>query len=239
MINAKPFTGDYKKGLPANTLNFTSAADEIKVPLAVGRYFFHDRNDNQDHYCTASVINTSNGNIGITAAHCLYGNGFLYSNTAFCPGYNNAVCDFGIKFVIEVALYEETVDFYHDYGMIKFGVNSGKLQDETGYFNWDANQGDDVDVTIFGYPGDGQMDCARNTNVLCKWYGHSNTTDDVRVVPIGLGNGSSGGPWVRDYDENTINSGWVVGTTSVLGDDISSSSKYKYDDFVNLINELS
>jgi hypothetical protein len=221
MINAKPITtGNYKKGLPANTSNFTSAADEIKVPLNVGRFFFHNRNDNQDHYCTASVFNTWNGNIGLTAANCLYGDGILFSNTAFCPGFNNAVCNFGIILVIEVAVYDKNFDSYHDYGMIKFGVYSGKLQDDTGYFNWDATPGDDVDVTIFGYPSNGQMDCAKDGNVLCKWNGHSSTQNGVRVVSEDLGSGSDGGPWVRNYDENTPNSGWAG--TMILFDHIIS-----------------
>ncbi|RGB26917.1 hypothetical protein C1646_769803 [Rhizophagus diaphanus] len=37
-----------------------------------GKLFFQNTGDGKDYFCTASVIRTENGNIGLTAAHCIY-----------------------------------------------------------------------------------------------------------------------------------------------------------------------
>ncbi|KAF0363844.1 serine protease [Gigaspora margarita] len=57
----------------------------------IGRFLINLRNGSALH-CTASVINTENGNIGFTAAHCLIkGNGTTYDlqDLSFSPGYDN------------------------------------------------------------------------------------------------------------------------------------------------------
>src|SRR6266511_603164 len=46
----------------------------------VGTLFFSDPQTGEASGCTASVINTKNGNIGITAAHCLFNDyGIVYN----------------------------------------------------------------------------------------------------------------------------------------------------------------
>src|SRR2546430_1993987 len=72
MRNAESF-GDKEDGFSANTSNFNvTSVNDVKVPNAVGKFFCHDPAANKDYFCTASVIRTDNGNIGLTAAHCLY-----------------------------------------------------------------------------------------------------------------------------------------------------------------------
>ena len=240
MRNAKYSTSDDNKdGFPAeNTSNFTSVDDVIEVPSAVGKYFFHDPTTNRDFSCTASVINTDYGNIGLTAGHCLYKyKDIRFTNTAFCPGFSNGQCAFGLVPVSDIALFITNGNYYYDYGLIKF-VYNGKLQDKTGSFDWDANPGNEVDVTVLGYPVDGQFPCARNGNVLCMWQGHSSRQGSFRYVPIGVGHGSSGGPWIRQYDAKT-KKGWIVGNSSASGSSSANSPIYAYNDFIKLIQQLS
>src|SRR5207248_10599007 len=56
----------------------------------VGRLFYFNHQTGNPHPCTASMINTENGNIGITAAHCLFdANGVAYGHMTFSPGYDS------------------------------------------------------------------------------------------------------------------------------------------------------
>src|SRR5438874_3779032 len=55
----------------------------------VGRLLFSEFRTRRPKSCTASMINTENGNIAITAAHCLFDDfSRPYDNLVFSPGYN-------------------------------------------------------------------------------------------------------------------------------------------------------
>ncbi|CAG8849635.1 14253_t:CDS:1, partial [Gigaspora margarita] len=68
---------------------FSQVSPEYNYPI--GRFSIR-LPDGSDNTCTASVINTANGNIGITAAHCLIDdNGEILDTNSmwFSPGYDN------------------------------------------------------------------------------------------------------------------------------------------------------
>ncbi|CAG8809534.1 6985_t:CDS:1, partial [Gigaspora margarita] len=68
---------------------FSQVSPEYNYPI--GRFSIR-LPDGDDRICTASVINTANGNIGITAAHCLIDdNGEILDTNSmwFSPGYDN------------------------------------------------------------------------------------------------------------------------------------------------------
>src|SRR6266480_4731066 len=66
------------------------SVDDINNLNAVGKLDIV-KNDGSADCCTASVIRTDNGNIAITAAHCLYdfNTQTWNSQVYFYPGYNN------------------------------------------------------------------------------------------------------------------------------------------------------
>src|SRR5436305_1102554 len=67
---------------------FDNHNDPLNYP--VGILFFSKSEYEQPKICTASMINTENGNIGITAAHCLFdNNGLAYGFMSFSPGYDS------------------------------------------------------------------------------------------------------------------------------------------------------
>src|SRR6266542_1861615 len=56
----------------------------------VGKLLFSDPVTGKLEHCTASMINTENGNIGITAAHRLFNvDGMVYEYITFSPGYDS------------------------------------------------------------------------------------------------------------------------------------------------------
>ncbi|CAB4415819.1 unnamed protein product [Rhizophagus irregularis] len=247
MRNAIPLTTNESKN---NKTNYRTKRDQLPVKesnitsynpyVPYGKLFFHNTGDGKNYFCTASVIRTENGNIGLTAAHCIYnGNGSWSSNMVFCPGYENGQCPVSIPVKGGSV---EVVDghYYYDYGMIKFNYDQGKLQDKTGCFDWDTNPGDTVNnITAIGYPVNGEIkDCKRDGNSPCKWNGSSSRSGSFRYVPLNTGSGSSGGPWIRQYDYKN-NTGWVIGNTSASKSGSTDSPIYSFEEFTKLLHEAS
>ncbi|HEX4789777.1 MAG TPA: trypsin-like serine protease, partial [Actinospica sp.] len=45
--------------------------------------------EGQGHYCTGSVVNSPEGDVVVTAAHCVYDSSGVYTDIAFVPGYHD------------------------------------------------------------------------------------------------------------------------------------------------------
>ncbi|RIB14353.1 hypothetical protein C2G38_2096099 [Gigaspora rosea] len=64
--------------------------------------------------------------------------------------------------------------------------------------------------------------CPKDGEHLCSWQGNTFDFDKnlpnntfYSGIPIEVGDGSSGGPWIRDYDPNT-NTGVITGVSHGL-----------------------
>ncbi|CAG8735833.1 9860_t:CDS:2, partial [Dentiscutata erythropus] len=157
---------------------------------------------------------TINASIGVTAAHCLYDNQYWYTKMFFCAGFNDGNCVKNVA-ILKAAVVMRDDKYYYDYGLIKFD-NSSNLQNKIGYLDWDNNPGNNVEVTIFGYSMNSELQCAKNGNVLCMWHGISTQIGSFRHVPVDTGSGSSGGPWIKLFDSKK-KQGWLVGSVSSSG----------------------
>ncbi|RIB17379.1 hypothetical protein C2G38_1434523 [Gigaspora rosea] len=172
--------------------------------------------------CTASVINTANGNIGLTAAHCLFDeneNEYNLSFLSFSPGYNNgSKGPLGDIPVVATAIPPTFLNnrFEYDYALMKFEFNDpnggdATLQDYTGALGWRFDIGNGEPTSVYGYPGLGNFeDCPNDYKHLCKWQGITDKLENFFYVIDNLiaGPGSSGGPFISQYDTET-NLGYV------------------------------
>src|SRR6266511_3287748 len=133
------------------------------VNYPVGMLFFSDPETGESQICTASMINTENGNIGITAAHCLFDeNDVVYNNVMFSPGYNLGTPGplglIPVEFITVPSRYTGKVNSapVYDYGFIRMNFNDPngyKLQQYTGANGWRLNvEGDNILTTVVGYP---------------------------------------------------------------------------------------
>ncbi|RIB29717.1 hypothetical protein C2G38_997200 [Gigaspora rosea] len=168
--------------------NFSIVSPYHNYPI--GRFLI--RTGSNASSCTASVINTSNGNIGLTAARCLFdansGVPFNLSFLSFSPGYDNGTN--GPLGAIPIAgtavphayIITRKSD---DYALVKFAFSDPSgldltLQDYTGALGWRLDIGDNETTSIFGYPGNGDMEnCAKNSKHLCEWQGNTNLYIDT------------------------------------------------------------
>ncbi|CAG8691812.1 469_t:CDS:1, partial [Dentiscutata heterogama] len=226
-------------------------ADNINSLNAVG-LLNAVKADETEINCTATVIKTNNGSIAITAAHCVYDHKLgAWNKVYFYPGYNNGAEGRVGKVVAYRSIiwnaFLENAEMY-DYALTKFYYQNGrKLQDDTGAFDYDPDiPHGNYSITVFGYPADGDMDCPRDGKHLCSFQGNSFDFPDnlpnatsYRGIPIDVGYGSSGGPWIRNYDPTT-NTGTVIGIShGILNEPYpetdTAACLWYHDEFLSMI----
>src|SRR5581483_7960007 len=145
-----------------------SSLDVGESSPAVGALFMKDPNNGKQLGCTASVINTpQNGNVIVTAAHCLFNDqGQQFTDIQFSPGYNHGQdgplgrIPAAVVKVTDAFLANNDVD---DYGLVRLNFQGPKgepLQDITGAFGYRFDIGTDAPTVIYGYPSGGDFeDC--------------------------------------------------------------------------------
>ncbi|RHZ45086.1 hypothetical protein Glove_692g28 [Diversispora epigaea] len=193
-----------------NTINVANVDQLLAFPIGI----LLIRNAAGELFtCTASVISTDNGNIGLTAAHCLfnYADRTFYNNIMFSPGFNNGqLGPLGLIPVAQVVVTDEFFnnnDDHFDWGMMRFAFNveNHPLQYYSGALGFTFNVGGGVRTVIRGYPDEGNLqNCPNDGLTLCTWAGVANLAADYYVIPeLELGNGASGSPCIMNYDPNT------------------------------------
>src|SRR5437764_132610 len=178
----------------------------------IGKLFFFVPATGQTGFCTASMIHTEHGNIGITAAHCLFNDdGVVFSNILFSPGYDSGIPGplglIPVEFVVVPYEYDGKADIapIYDYGMIRMRFNDPngyKLQQYTGANGWRLDVGGDtILTTVFGYPISGSMpNCPNDGFRLCGFIGDAKASETIYDIHgVDLGHGSSGAPWMVGY----------------------------------------
>ncbi|CAG8516919.1 1553_t:CDS:2, partial [Acaulospora colombiana] len=186
-----------------NTISEVNADQVQSFPI--GKLFMRDKRDDNDEpfFCTASVINTENGNIGLTAAHCLYNpiTQNPFHDIMFSPGY-----DHGQPGPLNLIPVDEAIKANaFDWAILRFGFNKDgqPLQDFTGSLGLSFNVGDYFATTILGYPDGGEADLANDYYVM-----HD----------LDLGPGASGSPCLMFHNSNT-NLGWMYSNYAYFDDE--------------------
>ena len=189
-------------------------------PSAAGRAFFVM--NGQNYACSGSVVNAANRDMVVTAGHCVYDTTTKTwaTNWVFIPHYENGEDPFGTYVWREIAapeLWQEKADYNYDVAVVLMNQNdaSEHIQDVTGAFGISLNAPKRELTNAFGYPvniNNGQtmstcVDTSTNPSFLLipSFKGLQITCD--------MTGGSSGGPWLREYDADN-HSGQQVSLTS-------------------------
>ncbi|MEU4679095.1 hypothetical protein [Micromonospora sp. NPDC023737] len=177
-------------------------------------------------WCSASAINTPSTRVLITAGHCVHGGqgGTWLTNLVFVPGYNafNADHDPVGRFqAYSLRTFNEWMNnsnFNRDVGWVTTfsgGDWGATVVDTVGGHGLAYNGGTEFDVSIFGYPSNHD---GGNTMWACWGVAtDSSIWDDRSQIGCNFGPGSSGGPWIWDYD-NGSGLGWVRSVMSTVDD---------------------
>lgn len=194
------------------------------VPMkTIGRLFFIHGDNGKDSYCTATSVRSGNHDVVLTAAHCVQKAGapaFPYETMVFVPGYDNGKMPYGVfpvrSFLMPTSF--PTASKNDVAALVVDPVNGRHVNDVVGAQQVAVGRQPGEQVTSFGYPdshpqlGEQLMYCAGKSEV------DSAVTDPAnpqQSVPCDMTGGSSGGPWLADFDPKT-GMGVVVSVNSSL-----------------------
>ncbi|WP_410619186.1 trypsin-like serine peptidase [Amycolatopsis sp. cmx-8-4] len=184
------------------------------------------------HYCTASVIHSQQGDVLLTAAHCIHdGEGGDYvTGVTFAPAYHDGLAPFGYWTVTDELVapgWTESSDPDLDVGFATAHQpgTTKTLESLVGANALATGSAFEQPITLTGYPDDSE------TPAVCRNTTSRQDTFQLKVDCAGFPTGTSGGPWVVGEDPKT-RLGTVIGVIGGFeygGDDPDTSYSSYFD----------
>lgn len=177
----------------------------------VGALFF--TTGAQNHFCTASVVDSATLNLVLTAAHCVaYGNGSYAQNVVYVPEWHNGVAPYGawpVQNITVTLSWQQSQDINADFAFLKVGPPAGQsrqIQRVTGGLRLGTYLGyNHRDISVIGY---------NNTDsapIICATSSFYAMPSQEEFYCNNYNDGTSGGPWILGLNP-------VTGSGVVFGD---------------------
>jgi V8-like Glu-specific endopeptidase len=174
---------------------------------AVGALFTTSAGKLGQHFCTASVVHSPDGDLAITAAHCVAGSGTV----DFVPGYDNgATPPYGVWTVTKVYVdqaWRSSSSPDDDFAFLRISQpgSSVPIEDVTGAEQLATGTPAARQlVQVIGYPN------SSNQPVTCQNWLKEPMADQLEFDCGGYTDGTSGGPFLAEVDQAT-GQGMVIG----------------------------
>jgi V8-like Glu-specific endopeptidase len=182
-----------------NALTFTGTP-------AVGALFATSAGKLSQHFCTASVINSPNGNLVLTAAHCVTGTS---GTVVFVPGYNDGSTPYGVWTVNKVytdKAWQTSHNVNDDVAILQVSQRGSAvpIENVTGAEQLAASPTTRTLAEVIGYPD------SSNQPITCQNWLKTPMTDQLEFDCGGYTDGTSGGPFLTNVSATT-GQGTVVG----------------------------
>lgn len=202
----------------------------------VGTLFGTSGGSLTSHHCTGSVVSSPEGDIVVTAAHCVYDSSGAKTGLAFVPDYNDGDMPYGVWDVSAVYVAPQWIadrDTNYDVAFIvvhKSG-SSTPIQDVVGADTLAVDEPFIGLTDVIGYPSD------TNQPITCTNYTREFSSTQLQFDCDGYPGGTSGSPFLRDVNAKT-GLGTVVGVIGgyQAGGDSSDISYSVY--FTSFVSQL-
>lgn len=163
--------------------------------------------DGQGHYCTGSVVNSPEGDVVVTAAHCVYDSSGVYTDIAFVPGYHDGQDPYGVwipSAVVVAPQWASSSDPDYDVAFVVVHEqgSSTKIQDVVGGDELTLSPGYGGLTQVVGYPETTEQPITC-TNYTKQFSDPSLTTAQLEFDCDSFPGGTSGGPFLQNVDANT------------------------------------
>jgi V8-like Glu-specific endopeptidase len=173
---------------------------------AVGALFATSAGKLSQHFCSASVINSPNGDLVLTAAHCVTGTS---GTVVFVPGYNDGSTPYGVWTVNKVytdKAWQTSSNVDHDVAILQVSQRGSAvaIENVTGAETLASSPPARTLVQVIGYPD------SSDQPVTCQNWLKTPMTDQLEFDCGGYPDGTSGGPFLTDVS-STTGQGTVVG----------------------------
>ncbi|MFJ3232169.1 trypsin-like serine peptidase [Streptomyces sp. NPDC086787] len=173
----------------------TRTAEATARSARVGALFRADRSGDLagNHSCTASVVHSPQGDLIVTAAHCVTSGG---AGLVFVPGYRDGRAPYGVWRVGRVFVSDGWSDGQAEDSDIAFAVvdgpDGGRIEDVVGgnRIAFGTATGA-TGVTVTGYPNTSEVPLS------CTNKPSAQSRTQQRIDCPGLTGGTSGSPWVN------------------------------------------
>lgn len=205
LLGARPLRGGSAIiPLPGQT---PDAHTSMGVPR-VGALF--ENNASGTHFCTASVVASPGQDLLITAAHCINnGDGSGYNtDIVFVPGYRDGTAPYGIwtpQRLLVAPQWADSADPDFDVGFVVLQPHDGEnIQQVLGANKLGFDSGYQYLVRVTGYPS------SASAPITCVNWTSQQSATQLRFDCGGYTGGTSGSPWVTDFDPTT-GTGTIVG----------------------------
>ncbi|GHJ48982.1 peptidase [Catellatospora sp. TT07R-123] len=196
--------GTIAPAAPSSTID--RAGLMLNESLAIGKLYFNTPWGGSS--CSASTVSSGKRRLVMTAGHCVHSGGAggsWYGNWVFVPQYRSGSQPWGSFAAYTVATRTAWVNSasYNEDMAVVIMNNGGywglKVVDTVGGHGLRWNWGYGPYMTAIGYPsnlggGEIQWFCQSGT-----WHGH----DEVIRMTCPMTYGSSGGPWLQEYNDAT------------------------------------
>jgi V8-like Glu-specific endopeptidase len=174
----------------------------------VGALFF--TTGKKSHFCTASVVDSSHGDIVLTAAHCVYASSYA-TDIAYVPQWHNGVSPHGVWAVRTITVAKgwiSTQDPNLDFAFLSVApqkTGGAPVQRVTGGLTLGVNEGFSHKIYVIGYND------TDSSPVGCSATSAKFKPTQMRFYCNNYQDGTSGGPWILDLNR-------VTGSGIVFGD---------------------
>jgi V8-like Glu-specific endopeptidase len=184
----------------------TDVGIQLNEAQTVGKVYFTDPANGLNYVCSAATVNSGKKRLVTTAGHCVHGGagGQWMTNWTFVPRYREGSRPFGTWYAYQLTSRTAWINSSNsdeDMGIVIMNsLNGQNIVNVVGGNGLRWNWGYSVSVTILGYPagppftGELQYFCQGTT-----WNGHA---QQVRAW-CNMTGGSSGGPWLQEYNDST------------------------------------
>ncbi|MET7488908.1 trypsin-like peptidase domain-containing protein [Streptomyces sp. NPDC005538] len=182
----------------------------------VGRLFFVNAGG-ADTWCTATAVKSANRSVVMTAAHCVRRSASPANTNmtmVFVPAYSKGRQPYG-AFAVRTALTPRTFaqEGTNDVAalVVDAGRNGRKLTDAVGATPIAFGRPVGGTVSAFGYPATHPQ----LGEQLLRCVGTAKKENGTQMIPCDMTGGSSGGPWLANFDSAT-GKGTLVSVNSAL-----------------------
>ena len=161
----------------------------------------------KNHFCTASVVDSTAGDMVLTAAHCVYWKGFA-TNIEYVPGYHDGKQPYGAWPVARITVasgWESSHDPDLDFAFLTTAsVDGQRIQARTGGLTIGFTRWYSEKIEVIGHND------TDTEPIRCATKSFRFRTGQMEFYCHGFWTGTSGGPWIIGYNARN-------GTGTVFG----------------------
>jgi V8-like Glu-specific endopeptidase len=179
---------------PSQPLTISSTSQAFDGVPVVGALFTSSDGKLGTHFCTASVVHSTHGDLAVTAAHCVAG---IRGQVVFVPGYANGKEPYGVWPVSAIytdQAWQSDQDQDDDVAFLRLADASGgvPIENVTGAERLGTGSAKPALVRVIGYPGD------TDQPVSCANWTKTFSATQLEFDCAGYTDGTSGGPFLAD-----------------------------------------